>query len=288
MEREVRHIYQITIFYLLIVLPLIVINCGENNPTGTDNPDSVYILVWSDEFDSDVIDPNKWEYEVNADGGGNNELQYYTDRSLNSWIEDTVLVIRALKENYTGPGGARKYTSARMRTKNKGDWKYGKFEIRAKLPYGKGLWPAIWLLPTDWVYGGWAASGEIDIMELIGSDPAKVYGTLHYGGTYPANVHTGASYALSEGTFASDYHIFTLEWEPTQMRWYVDGLLYQTQTEWYTEGYNYPAPFDQRFYLIMNVAVGGNWPGNPDETTLFPQRMEVDYVRVYQKQIKSN
>jgi beta-glucanase (GH16 family) len=288
MEREMRHIYQITIFYLLIALPLIIINCGENNPTGTDSPDSIYVLVWSDEFNSDVIDPNKWEYEVNADGGGNNELQYYTDRLLNSWIEDTVLVIQALKENYTGPGGTREYTSARMRTKNKGDWKYGKFEIRAKLPYGKGLWPAIWLLPTDWVYGGWAASGEIDIMELIGNNPAKVYGTLHYGGTYPANVHTGASYVLSEGTFASDYHIFTLEWEPTQMRWYVDGLLYQTQTAWYTEGHNYPAPFDQRFHLILNVAVGGNWPGNPDETTLFPQQMEVDYVRVYQKQIRSN
>jgi len=285
METHLEQKYQKSIFSFIIILFLFVINCGTN-PTNTDKPDSVYVLIWSDEFNGNDIDPNKWEHEVNADGGGNNELQYYTDRSLNSWIEDTVLVIRALMENYTGPGGTREYTSARLRTKNKGDWKYGKFEIRAKLPYGKGLWPAIWLLPTDWVYGGWAASGEIDIMELIGSDPAKVYGTLHYGGNYPANVHTGASFSLSEGTFASDYHVFTLEWESTQMRWYVDGLLYQTQTEWFTEGYDYPAPFNQRFHLILNVAVGGNWPGNPDENTLFPQQMEVDYVRVYQKHEK--
>jgi beta-glucanase (GH16 family) len=288
METRLNQTYQRLIFSFFIILALVIIDCGNDNPINTDKPDSVYVLVWSDEFNGSDIDPNKWEHEVNADGGGNNELQYYTDRSLNSWIEDTVLVIQALKENYTGPGGTREYTSARLRTKYKGDWKYGKFEIRAKLPYGKGLWPAIWLLPTDWLYGGWAASGEIDIMELIGSEPAKVYGTLHYGGAYPANVHSGISYSLSEGTFASDYHIFTLEWEPTQIRWYVDGLLYQTQTEWYSEGYDYPAPFDQCFHLLLNVAVGGNWPGNPDETTLFPQRMEVDYVRIYQKQIKSN
>ncbi|HCL00157.1 MAG TPA: glucan endo-1,3-beta-D-glucosidase [Candidatus Marinimicrobia bacterium] len=240
-------------------------------------------LVWNDEFDGDTIDLNKWEYEVNAQGGGNNELQYYTDRPQNSRVKDGLLTIQALQETFTGPEGTREYTSARLRTKNRGDWKYGRFEIKAKLPYGQGLWPAIWMLPTDWVYGGWAASGEIDIMELVGHDPAAVYGTLHYGGTYPDNVHTGASYKLSFGNFALDFHVFALEWSATEMRWFVDDSLYQVQTEWYSQGNDYPAPFNQRFHLLLNVAVGGNWPGNPDNTTSFPQRMEVDYVRVYQK-----
>ncbi len=261
-------------------------NCQQESTTKPDSvievPDG-WRLVWQDEFERTEIDSTKWEHEVNAWGGGNNELQYYTDRAVNSFIEDGSLVIQALRETYTGPGGTRNYTSARLRTKKKGDWKYGRFDIRAKLPFGQGLWPAIWMLPTDAVYGGWAASGEIDIMELLGQEPNKVYGTLHYGGSYPDNVHTGASYTLSEGTFADDFHLFTLEWDTTSFRWYVDDIFYQEQTEWYSTNGEYPAPFDQFFHLLLNVAVGGNWPGNPDETTLFPQRMTVDYVRVYKK-----
>ncbi len=268
---------------LLLVGPIALAGCdGDNQPSGSDDPEG-YTLVWYDEFNGAEIDPTKWEHEVNADGGGNDELQYYTDRALNSYIDDSVLVIRALKETYTGPGGTRNYTSARLRTKNKGDWRYGRFEIRAKLPYGQGLWPAIWMLPTDWLYGGWAASGEIDIMELLGQEPEKVYGTLHYGGQYPNNVYTGDSYELSTGNFASAFHVFALEWDSTQIRWYVDGLLYETQSSWYSAGNDFPAPFNKRFHLILNVAVGGNWPGNPDNTTSFPQKMEVDYIRVYQK-----
>jgi len=269
---------------------VVIISCAQNNAItkNDDENDTIPVhdgweLVWNDEFDGDTIDLNKWEYEVNAQGGGNNELQYYTDRPQNSRVKDGLLTIQALQETFTGPEGTREYTSARLRTKNRGDWKYGRFEIKAKLPYGQGLWPAIWMLPTDWVYGGWAASGEIDIMELIGHDPATVYGTLHYGGTYPDNVHTGASYKLSFGNFALDFHVFALEWSATEMRWFVDDSLYQVQTEWYSQGNDYPAPFNQRFHLLLNVAVGGNWPGNPDNTTSFPQRMEVDYVRVYQK-----
>jgi len=269
-------------------IALMFLNCSqdENNTITTIDPtDSIpgWDLVWYDEFNGPNIDLTKWEHEVNGQGGGNNELQYYTDRELNSLIYDDKLVIRALKETYTGPDGTREYTSARLRTKNKGDWKYGRFEIRAKLPYGQGLWPAIWMLPTDWVYGGWAASGEIDIMELLGHEPQKVYGTLHYGGEYPNNVQTGESYQLTSGSFASAYHIFTLEWEENAMRWYVDGLLYATQTNWYTNNAPYPAPFNQRFHMILNVAVGGNWPGDPDNSTRFPQSMLVDYVRVYKK-----
>ena len=264
---------------------------GNSNTVSSDEDNSIstpagWELVWNDEFNGPEIDLTKWEHEVSASGGGNNELQYYTARSQNSWIEDSVLVIQALKETYTGTEGTREYTSARMRTLDKGDWKYGRFDIRAKLPYGKGLWPAIWMLPSDWVYGGWAASGEIDIMELIGHEPQTVYGTLHYGGTYPNNTHSGDSYSLASDNFASDFHTFTLIWDSTQFRWYVDDVFYLSQTSWYSTGNDYPAPFDQRFHLLLNVAVGGNWPGNPDNTTMFPQRMEVDYVRVYRRSEK--
>lgn len=240
-------------------------------------------LVWHDEFDGTRIDGNKWEHEVNAWGGGNNELQYYTARPQNSFVNDGVLTIQALQETYTGPEGTRDYTSARLRTLNKGDWRYGRFDIRAKLPYGQGLWPAIWMLPTDWVYGGWAASGEIDIMELLGHENDKVYGTLHYGGEFPNNVHTGGNYTLPAGTFSGDFHLFTLEWDSDAFHWYVDGEHYLTQSVWYSANDPFPAPFDQRFHLLLNVAVGGNWPGNPDNSTVFPQKMEVDYVRVYRR-----
>jgi len=279
---------EIMIVTFVIIPAILLLNCGsgeQNIPLTPDPSDSIpgWELIWQDEFNGPQIDPAKWEYEVNGQGGGNNELQYYTDRELNSTIYNGKLAIRALKETFTGPDGTREYTSARIRTKNKGDWKYGRFEIRARLPYGQGLWPAIWMLPTDWVYGGWAASGEIDIMELLGNDPQTVYGTIHYGGAYPDNVHTGSSYKLTTGSFSDDYHVFVLEWEENEMRWYVDSVLYLTQNNWYTSSAPYPAPFDQRFHIILNVAVGGNWPGNPDNTTVFPQTMLVDYVKVYKK-----
>lgn len=253
------------------------------------SPDTIqapagYQLVWHDEFNDSTVNLQKWTFEVNAHGGGNNELQYYTDRSINCYLQNGTLTIQALQETYTGPEGTRDYTSARLNTRLKGDWRYGWFEIRAKLPYGKGLWPAIWMMPTDSYYGSWPASGEIDIMELLGHEANKVYGTLHYGGVYPTHLQSGTVYRLPTGSFAADFHIFALEWDTTSFKWYVDGILYQTQTSWSTAGFPYPAPFNQRFYLILNVAVGGNWPGNPDNTTSFPQRMEVDYVRVFQRQ----
>jgi beta-glucanase (GH16 family) len=245
-------------------------------------------LVWADQFDGDALDPSKWEWEVNAQGGGNNELQYYTDRPENTQLSDGRLLLTANRETYVGPEGKREYTSARIRTKHRGDWKYGRIEARAKMPVGQGLWPAIWMLPTDEVYGGWAASGEIDIMEYLGQKPQEVFGTLHYGGSWPRNVYTGETYTLpSGGRFDEDFHVFALEWEEGEMRWYVDGVHYQTQTKWRTEGAPFPAPFDQRFHLILNVAVGGNLPGSPDATTEFPQRMIVDYVRVYARDLPS-
>jgi len=279
----------ITIFLALSVL--IFSGCNDNGVSSQQDSDKSpaweldnYELIWQDEFNNGMIDPRKWDHEVNGHGGGNNELQYYTDRTVNSYAEDGTLHIVARKETYTGDDGTRYFTSARLRTMGKGDWKYGRFEIRAKLPRGQGLWPAIWMLPTDWAYGGWAASGEIDIMELLGHEPEKVHGTLHYGGEYPNNVHTGDSYTLTAGTFADTFHVFRMDWDTTEFRWYVDGEHYQTQTQWYSANGDFPAPFDRRFHILLNVAVGGNWPGDPDASTPFPQTMEVDYVRVYKRQ----
>lgn len=241
-----------------------------------------YQLVWADEFDGTAVDTSKWSFQIgngcpNLCGWGNNELQYY--RAENASVADGHLTITAKKENYE----PFKYTSARMRTLNKGDWKYGKFEIRAKLPEGQGMWPAIWMLPTDQVYGTWAASGEIDIVELVGHEPDIVHSTLHHGAKWPKNIHTGAPFKLEEGKFSDGFRIFTAEWEKGEIRWFVGDSLYQTQTKWRSEGNAFPAPFDQKFHMILNLAVGGTWPQNPDSTTVFPQTMVIDYVRVYQK-----
>lgn len=272
--------------HLFIAASLLGMSCNKKTITQVEKPAweiAGWQLIWHDEFDGPQIDLSKWGHEVNAQGGGNNELQYYTARPENSFIQDGVLVIRALQENYTGPEGTRAYTSARLRTLNKGDWKYGRFDIRAKLPVGRGMWPAIWMLPTDWVYGGWAASGEIDIMEMLGHDIKTVHGTLHYGAAWPGNIHTGKSFTLPQGDFTNEFHTFRLDWTENEFKWYVDDQLYQTQTQWHTTGHPYPAPFNQRFHMLLNLAVGGNWPGNPDASTVFPQTLTVDYVRVYQR-----
>ncbi|MFO7447353.1 MAG: glycoside hydrolase family 16 protein [Ignavibacteriaceae bacterium] len=237
-----------------------------------------YQLVWSDEFDGTALDTSKWEYQTgNAyNGWGNNEKQYY--RAENAVVKDSHLFIIALKEEFEGFD----YTSARIRTINKGDWKYGKIEMRAKMPVGQGIWPAFWMMPTKSIYGGWPVSGEIDIMEYLGHQPNMVHGTLHYGARPPENKYSGKPYTLENGSFHEDFHIFSVIWEEGKFEWFVDGVLYQTQTEWYTTGGVYPAPFDQEFHIILNLAVGGNWPGYPDESTVFPQEYIIDYVRVYQ------
>lgn len=247
-------------------------------PTATPSAD--WALVWSDEFDApdgSGPNPDKWSFVTGGGGWGNAERQVYTDRQENAVIEDGALLICA-QEN----AGGFRYTSARLKTQNKGDWTYGRFEVRARMPYGQGIWPAIWMLPSHSEYGGWPTGGEIDIIEMLGQDPTRAYGTLHYG---TPHTHSGHDYTLRTGeTFADNYHVFALEWEPGEIRWYVDGYHYQTQSEWFTSQPDaaYPAPFDRPFHLILNVAVGGRWPGYPDETTEFPQCMAVDYVRVYQ------
>ena len=243
-------------------------------------------LVWSDEFDGDSLDMSKWSYQTGTGSEygltdwGNNEEQYY--REENVVVADSVLTITAKQENY----GGKSYTSGRIRTSDKGDWTYCRVEFRAKMPLGQGLWTAIWMLPTDSEYGGWAASGEIDIMEYLGSDPMKVHGTLHFGGQWPNNARKGASITSDAGSFAEEFHDFALEWEEGKMRWYVDGRYYQAQGQgdWWSEGQEFPAPFNKRFHLLINLAVGGNWPGSPDASTEFPQELVVDYMRIYQKE----
>ncbi|TWU56839.1 Glucan endo-1,3-beta-glucosidase A1 precursor [Rubripirellula tenax] len=239
-------------------------------------------LVWSDEFDGDSLDYSKWGVEENAFGGGNNELQLFTDREKNVRVEDGYLVLEAHRDNANISGTEREYSSARIRTKHRGDWKYGRIEVRAKLPIGQGMWPAIWMLPTDNKYGTWAASGEIDIMEYRGQKPNEVLGTLHYGGVWPKNKYSGETFVKPEGNFAEDFHTFSVDWTEGKIVWSIDGKPYQTQTKWTSDGGEFPAPFDQKFHLLLNLSVGGNFLGNPDETTQFPQKMLVDFVHVYQ------
>ncbi len=233
-------------------------------------------LVWNEDFEGNQLDTTAWTYEVNGDGGGNNELQYYTDFKTNTWVRDGFFTIKAIKENYKG----KEYTSGRIRSKGKKDFTYGRFDIRAKTPVQQGVWPAIWMLPTDYAYGGWPKSGEIDIMESIGHKPKTVHGTLHYGPQWPDNKNTGA-HIDAERDLDQDFHVYSVEWEPNEIRWYLDDVLYSTKTVKDLEPH--PWPFDKHFHMILNLAIGGQWPGDPDDSTVFPKYMFVDYVRVYQK-----
>ncbi len=246
------------------------------------DPKRAMKLVWQDEFDGESLDYCKWGIEENAFGGGNQELQIYTDRKENVRVENGNLVLEARRDNAGLSGTVREYSSGRVRTKNRGDWKYGRVEVRAKLPTGAGIWPAIWMLSTENHYGGWAASGEIDIVELKGSEPDTIHGTLHYGKPWPENASSGKPFKLASGTFSDDFHTFAIDWSPGKIQWFVDGEHYQTQTEWSSSGGTFPAPFDQEFHLVLNIAVGGHWVGPPDDSTNFPAQMLVDYVRVYQ------
>jgi beta-glucanase (GH16 family) len=264
-------------------------SCGgqatqTSSTTTTTTP--TYQLVWSDEFsgsDGSAPDASKWANQTGGKGWGNNELEYYTTRPQNVQISGGNLVITAIKETYTGPDGvSRNYTSARLQTKGLFSQQYGRFEARIKVPKGQGMWPAFWMLGNNIDTAGWPACGEIDIMENIGKEPSIVHATLH-APNYPPAGYT-AAYTLPSGAFSDDFLIFTVEWEPQQLRFYVDGTLYATDTQ---SGSPSPSnwPFSrQPFFILLNLAVGGDWPGNPDATTQFPQQMLVDYVRVYQKQ----
>jgi len=231
-------------------------------------------LVWSDEFDDTDINPQNWTYDLGANGWGNQELQNYTSNSDNSYVANGNLMIVA-KEQGTG------YTSARMKSIGLQEFQYGRIDVRAILPSGQGIWPAIWMLGHDFGSVGWPACGEIDIMELIGSSPNAVHGTIHYGANFSQHDFQGSSsYLPLSQSFNDEFHVFSIEWDENGITWYVDDV------EFYSVDNNVtgtqPYPFDDEFFFIMNVAVGGQWPGYPDATTTFPQFMAVDYVRVFQ------
>ncbi len=254
-------------------------------PSRGGRPVNPWKLVWSDEFngtDGSAPDSSKWGYDLGGWGWGNNELETYTSRTQNSQQSGGNLVITAVNETFTGTDGiARNYTSARLLTKGKFTQQYGRIEARIKIPFGQGIWPAFWMLGSNIDTTPWPNCGEIDIMENIGKEPTTVHGTIHGPGYSGAN-GIGGPYSLSQGKFADDFHVYAVEWEPTAIRFYVDENLYKTITpsdipQGTTWAYDHP------FFIILNVAVGGGWPGNPDGTTTFPQKMLVDYVRVYSK-----
>jgi beta-glucanase (GH16 family) len=240
-------------------------------------------LVWIDEFDGKSLDYSKWEIEINAFGGGNQELQIYTDRADNVRVENGLLVIQAHRQRTGIAGTERDFSSGRIRSKRRGDWKYGRFEARMKLPAGQGLWPAFWMLPSDEKYGTWASSGEVDIMEFKGQEVDTLWGTLHHGGSWPRNKHTGLTKKFDGLDFTKDFHVFGVEWEPGEFRWSLDGKIWQVQKEWGTENGSFPQPFDQPFHIVLNLAVGGEFVGPVAGDTEFPAQMLVDWVKVYQK-----
>lgn len=240
-------------------------------------------LVWSDEFNyTGLPDSLKWSYDKGKGcpencGWGNNELEFYTTNRLeNARVENGILTIEAKKETYEGA----EYTSARLASKNKGDWKYGRFEIKAKLPAGKGMWPAIWMLPTKWEYGGWPHSGEIDIMENVGYWPDSALGTIHTG-AYNGMLGTQKTKGVNLNDLSKVFHVYAIEWTSESISFFVDNKIYNY---FKNENKGIEAwPFDKEFHLLLNIAVGGNWGGKFGvDDKIFPQKMEVDYVRVYQ------
>jgi beta-glucanase (GH16 family) len=235
-------------------------------------------LVWSDEFNHKGLpDSAKWSYDVGNSGWGNNELQFYSERRKeNARVEKGNLIIEARKENYKGA----KYTSTRLVSKNKGDWQYGRIEIRAKLPYGLGMWPAIWMLPTDWKYGGWPHSGEIDIMENVGYMPDSVFGSIHTG-----KYHHSIGTQKTKGVYLTDlktaYHVYSINWTTNIVEFFIDGKKYFEFKKEKPDSEVWP--FDEKFHLLLNVAVGGSWGGQKGiDDSIFPQKMMIDYVRIYQ------
>ncbi len=256
---------------------------GEAAKAATPKLDG-YELLWSDEFDGDKLNEDIWSYDPHEPGWTNNELQEYTTSTDNVFVKDGVLTLKALK---TDKNGKDYYTSGKVKSQGKKDFTYGKVTVSAKVPQGQGLWPAIWMMPTDEQhYGQWPKCGEIDIMEVLGNDTKTAYGTVHYG---EPHAQQQKDYKLVVGSFAEKFHEYSVEWEPGEMRWYIDGNEYLKVNDWFTavDGEDekpYPAPFDQQFFVQLNLAVGGDWPGNPDSTTNFDKaQFEIDYVRVYQK-----
>src|SRR5215469_15018230 len=274
--------------HLMIVLLLssgLQVSSAQQNDEKAPVPSPPgWVLTWNDEFDGpngSAPDPGKWTVETGGNGWGNNELEYYTTSSENLRLENGNLIIQAIKEKHVGADGVqREYTSGRLKTEGKFSQQYGRFEARIKIPRGQGIWPAFWMMGDDLGKLGWPKCGEIDIMENIGKEPALVHGTIH-GPGYSGDKGIGSSFSLPDNSrFADDFHIYAVEWEPKAIRFYVDDHLYATRTPTeIPQGTKWA--YDHPFFILLNVAVGGGWPGNPDATSQFPQTMLVDYVRVY-------
>jgi beta-glucanase (GH16 family) len=271
----------------LFVFAFLFLPASARQETAGPPPvDTSWVLTWSDEFngpDGSPPDPSKWTVESGAHGWGNNELECYTSRPRNVHEENGSLVIEAIKENFAGSDGKlSRYTSARLKSQSHFSQLYGRFEARIQIPAGRGMWPAFWMLGDDFSTVGWPTCGEIDVMENAGgTQPAVIHGSMHGPGYSSTNPLT-ASYALPQGQFSDAFHVFAVEWSPELVRFFVDGNLYATRTP-----RDLPAGkrwvFDHPFFLVLNLAVGGKVPGSPDDSTLFPQRMLVDYVRVYSR-----
>jgi beta-glucanase (GH16 family) len=289
-----KHLPKQSRVFFAMPLSLLAAICGcgvfifrDAPPPPPRTSPSVWTLVWSDEFstpDGSMPDPKKWTYDLGGKGWGNNELESYTNRPENAHIEKGNLVITARKETYTATDGVtRDYTSARLKTQGLFTQTYGRIEARIKIPAGQGMWPAFWMLGEDIPTVGWPKCGEIDIMENIGKEPDKLHGSLHGPGTTAYTSDLTSIFTLPAGqNFADDFHLYAVEWSPDIVRFYVDANLYATfrQSDWSSGG---KWVFDHPFFIILNLAVGGDWPGPPDANTKFPQSMLVDYVRVYTK-----
>lgn len=235
-------------------------------------------LVWSDEFNGSSLNTLDWNYETGGNGWGNNELENYTSGTTNAYLQNGNLVIEAKKEKL----GSNSYTSARLTTNGKQSFTYGRVDIRARIPSGKGIWPALWMLGSNISTVSWPACGEIDIMENIGeTTPSKTYGTAHWGVSSTSHLSGGGNFSLGSGLLSDSFHIYSIDWSADKIQWLIDGSKFYEITNQQITGGNFP--FNKSFFFIMNVAVGGNWPGNPDGTTVFPQKMYVDYIRMYQK-----
>lgn len=282
---------------LVIAVTLLLVACGSAGtgatappapPPAPPAPPPTWTLSWSDEFDGApgaAVDGSKWVAETGGQGWGNQEREYYTPGTANAALDGSGhLVITARAEPSNSPYscwyGTCRYTSARLLTKTKFEPTFGRFEARIRIPRGQGLWPAFWMLGADIDQVGWPRCGEIDVMENIGREPFTVHGTMH-GPGYSGGNGIGGSF-ITTTTFADDFHVFTVEWTTDDIRWFVDDKQYRQNSRG-----DLPSGaawvFDHPFFLLLNVAVGGAWPGDPDATTLFPQQMLVDYVRVYRR-----
>ena len=277
-------------FNSIIAVCFFLFTCSEEEVVSQNNETNDWEIegwniLWQDEFDKDSLDLTKWSRETGGHGWGNNELQYYTDSDSNSYVENGNLILKAqvVPQGIGSSKGLRYYSSARLRTYGKGDWKYGRIEVKAKVASGQGIWPAIWMLPTDWLFGGWPSSGEIDIMEHVGYDLGVVHGSVHTE-AYNHKINTQRSSARKIENVDTEFHVYSIIWDKDKISFFIDDVQYFLFEN--DQQGNYKTwPFDQRFHLLINIAVGGDWPGNPDNSTNFPRTMMVDYVRVYEKSI---